>query len=130
MSLLAGRRQRPFRPGHESLLPPTVYELVLEALCICLASTVVKRRGKCWVQAKREGRLPQHPTATLPATDERQTEYTLRWWRGECLHHPDDARYAPYQGRRGVKWADAVLRVRVVDQRAAAPNGAGGNGNR
>jgi hypothetical protein len=130
MSLLAGRRQRPPRPAHDGLLPPTVYEVVAEALCTCLRYTVYRGRdGRYYRQAKRDGRLPAEPTRTLPATPEREAVYALRALLHESLHHPGDAYYQPWQGRRGVKWGDAVVFRAVVDQRVAY-NGAGRNGNR
>ena len=36
-------------------MPPDVYEEVAEALCECLSTFVVKRRGKCYLMAKKEG---------------------------------------------------------------------------
>jgi hypothetical protein len=108
-------------------LPPDVYEEVAEALCECLSTFVVKRRGKCYLMAKKEGRLPSHPTDTLPYTEARCVVYQIRRMLGENLHHPDDARWPASHGWRGRKMGEAVLYRTTVDQRAAY-NGAGRNG--
>jgi hypothetical protein len=121
------RRRRPFRAGHDKAPPTCVYEEVAEILCECLATFVVKRKGKCYLMAKKEGRLPSHPTDTLPYTEARQVVYQVRRMLGENLHHPDDARWPASHGWRGRKMGEAVLFKFTVDQRVAY-NGVGRNG--
>jgi hypothetical protein len=123
------RRVRPFRPGHDKLPPPCIYDEVAEALCECLRFYVVKRNGRCRLVEKREGRLPACPTDTPPLSPEREAVYQTRALLHEDLFHPDDARYAPHEAWRGRKWGEAVAFRGVVDQRASF-NGAGRNGSK
>jgi hypothetical protein len=114
------RRVRPFRFGHDKMPPPCVYEEVAEALCEVLRCYVVKHKGRCRLVEKREGRLPSHPTDTLPYTEARTVVYQVRRMLGENLHHPDDARWPASHGWRGRKMGEAFLYRSTVDQRASA----------
>ena len=121
------RRRRPFRAGHDKSLPYCVYEEVAEALCEVLRTFVVKKRGRCYLYEKRDGRLPAEATSSLPYTEERITTYQIRCLLHENLHLPDDARWPASHGWRGRKMGEAVLYRTTVDQRAAYA-GVGRNG--
>jgi hypothetical protein len=111
------------------LPPPCPYEEVAEALCQVLSHYVVKRHGKCYLMAKKKGRLPAEPTRTLPYTEERVTVYRIRCLLHENLHHPDDARWPASHGWRGRKVGEAVLYRTTVDLRGAY-SGVGRNGSK